>query len=202
MEMASKRVRCSYCGTNIVVPPYTHVVQCAVCQTIIRIHPNDPLSQAHNSICCAARRFRDMLNTASSNINTVVNNYTGSGTSGFGYHPQQARPSPSVIPVSAHGRKRAVLCGVSYYGQRYRLNGTVNDVKCMRFFLIQKVGFPSDSILVLTGKSFIVFCFPSVQTKFSTNTSPTSPKSTVKQLLSNSTQVEVNTSFKSNSLRK
>ncbi|KAI3445739.1 hypothetical protein Pfo_002404 [Paulownia fortunei] len=151
--MASRRVRCSCCGMQILVPPYTHATQCAVCQTIIHVQPNDPLAQAHNSICHAASRLKDLLNTASSNINMKVatmNNYSGSGTSGFAYHPQQARPLPSVVPVSAHGRKRAVLCGVSYYGQRYRLNGTVNDVKFMRFFLIQKVGFPSDSILVLT----------------------------------------------------
>ncbi|KAL8536175.1 hypothetical protein ACS0TY_011714 [Phlomoides rotata] len=150
MEMSTRLGRCSYCGVKITVPLYTHAVQCAVCQNITRVHPSDPLSQAHNSICSTASRFRDLLNTASTNINTIVSNYSGTGSSGFGYHSQQARLSPSVIPVSAHGKKRAVLCGVSYYGQRYRLNGTVNDVKCMKFFLIQKVGFPSDSILVLT----------------------------------------------------
>ncbi|KAG8368670.1 hypothetical protein BUALT_Bualt15G0069900 [Buddleja alternifolia] len=152
MEKARKSVRCSYCGTQIMVPPYTHAIRCTVCQTIIRIQPNDPLSQVHNSICHVAGRLKDLLNTASSNINMMVattNNYAGSRTSGLGYNPQ-VQPSASVGPVSAHGRKRAVLCGVSYCGQRYRLNGTVNDVKCMRYFLIHKHGFPSDSILVLT----------------------------------------------------
>lgn len=157
MEMSTRLGRCSYCGAKIIVLPYTHTVQCSVCQNITHVHLSDPLSQAHNSICTTASRFRDLVNTASTNINTIVSNYSGIGTSSFGYNSQQARLSPSLIPVSSHGRKRAVLCGVTYYGQRYRLNGTVNDVNCMRYFLIQKVGFPSDSILVLTGKSFIIF---------------------------------------------
>lgn len=154
MAMTSKSTRCSNCGMQIMAPPCAHAIKCAVCQTTVYIRPSDPLDQAHDSVCHVANRFRDLLSTASSNINMTVatmSNYSGSGTSGFKYRPQQARPSPSLIPVSAHGRKRAVLCGVSYYGQRYRLNGTVNDVNCMRFFLTQKVGFPSDSILVLTG---------------------------------------------------
>ncbi|KAG8368668.1 hypothetical protein BUALT_Bualt15G0069700 [Buddleja alternifolia] len=113
--MASKTMRCSYCRTQIVVPPYAHAIQCAACQTIIRFQPNN---QTHNSF---SQRFKNM-----------------------------ARPSPPVVPVSVHGRKRAVLCGISYYGQRYKLDGTVNDVKSMRYFLTQRLGFPSDSILILT----------------------------------------------------
>ncbi|KAG8368661.1 hypothetical protein BUALT_Bualt15G0068900 [Buddleja alternifolia] len=120
-------------------------------------HPpqhNDPFGQTHNSIFCATNRHKDMPPTASSNTNMKVprmNNYS-SGTSGFGYYSEQARFSAPGVPVSAHGRKRAVLCGVSYYSQRCRLNGTVNDVKCMRNFLIQRLAFPSDSILILTGR--------------------------------------------------
>ncbi|KAL7157154.1 hypothetical protein ABFS83_02G058700 [Erythranthe nasuta] len=153
MEAKSKRTRCSNCGTQIIVPPYAHAIQCTVCKTTVYNRPNDPLDQAHDSIRHAASRFRNLLDKASNNINTMVgtmNNYPGAGSSSFGYHPQQARPSPSLIPISSHGKKRAVLCGVSYYGQRYKLNGTVNDVNCMKYFLIQKVGFPSDSILILT----------------------------------------------------
>ncbi|KAG8368666.1 hypothetical protein BUALT_Bualt15G0069500 [Buddleja alternifolia] len=116
--MASKTMRCSYCRTQIVVPPYAHAIQCAACQTIIRFQPNN---QTHNSF---SQRFKNM-----------------------------ARPSPPVVPVSVHGRKGAVLCGISYYGQRYKLDGTVNDVKSMRYFLTQRLGFPSDSLLILTEEA-------------------------------------------------
>ncbi|PIN21456.1 Metacaspase involved in regulation of apoptosis [Handroanthus impetiginosus] len=116
------------------------------------------LWHAHN-----ANRFKDMLHTASSNIKMMVgtlNNYPGTGTSSFGYQPQAPRPSPSLVPFSAHGRKRAVLCGVNYYGQRCKLNGSVNDAKCMKFFLTQKLGFPSDSIIVLTEEESDPFRIP------------------------------------------
>ncbi|KAL2477471.1 Metacaspase-1 [Forsythia ovata] len=150
MEMAGKRVRCSCCGVQLMVPPNTYTVQCARCLTVIRFQPRNHLGQAHDSIRHTASRMKDLLNTVSSNINTMVpsvNSYPSSMASGNAHHSQPVAPS---LPVSAHQRKRAVLCGVSYFGNKYRLNGTVNDVKCMRYFLIQKLGFPSDSILLLS----------------------------------------------------
>ncbi|KDP40907.1 hypothetical protein JCGZ_24906 [Jatropha curcas] len=47
-------------------------------------------------------------------------------------------------------RKKAVLCGVSYYQKKYKLKGTINDVKDMRNLLISYFRFPQDSILQLT----------------------------------------------------
>ncbi|KAL3620939.1 hypothetical protein CASFOL_035851 [Castilleja foliolosa] len=162
--MASKRVRCNNCGMQLTVPPRKHaIIQCPICQTITHIiQPNDPLHHVHSSINHMASKCHDLFNRASSNINTKIatrNNHSGS----IGYHPPKATISPSLAPGSAHGQKRAVLCGISYYGQRHRLNGTVNDVKCMRFFLNQKFGFPNDSILILTGKKFVLCISSSIQ---------------------------------------
>lgn len=150
MEMTGKRMRCSRCGMQLMVPPNTNTFQCATCLTVIQVQPNNSLDQAHDSIRHTASRMKDLLYTVSSNINARVfsgNSYPWSWASGNSHHSQSIAPS---LPFSALGRKRAVLCGVSYYGQKYRLKGTVNDVKCMRYFLIQQLGFPSDSILVLT----------------------------------------------------
>lgn len=65
-----------------------------------------------------------------------------------------------------HGRKRALLCGVSYRGKSYKIKGSINDVKCMRYFLVEKFGFPNDSILMLTGNCTFIDnnqpCFMSV----------------------------------------
>ncbi|GFP98705.1 metacaspase-1 [Phtheirospermum japonicum] len=150
--MASKRVQCNSCGMQITVAPKTHaIIQCPICQTITHIiQPNDPSNTARNSIQHMASKCQDLFNKASSNINTMIATRNSQSGSFIGYRPQKAIISPSLVAGSAHGKKRAVLCGVSYYGQRHRLNGTVNDVKCMRFFLNQKFGFPNDSILVLT----------------------------------------------------
>lgn len=59
---------------------------------------------------------------------------------------------PASFPTD-RAKKRAVLVGVSYSFKSYQLRGTVNDVKCMRYFLCEKFQFPNDSILMLTGNS-------------------------------------------------
>lgn len=58
-------------------------------------------------------------------------------------------PSYSSYP-STFGKKRALLCGISYRSRRYELKGSINDVNCMRYLLRDKLGFPDQSILVLT----------------------------------------------------
>ncbi|CAA0807335.1 Metacaspase-1 [Striga hermonthica] len=133
-----------------------------MCRHITFTQPNNNNNlqnhhRAQNSIHHMAVRCKDLINRASTNINTMIATMdTHSGLRGplaFGYQQTEDRILPSLVPGSVHGRKRAVLCGVSYYGQRCRLNGTVNDVKCMQFFLNQRAGFPSESILVLTEES-------------------------------------------------
>lgn len=47
--------------------------------------------------------------------------------------------------------KRAVLCGVTYNKQKYKLKGTSYDVINMRELLISRFGFPISSIHILAG---------------------------------------------------
>lgn len=77
-------------------------------------------------------------------------NYTvpGAGRQRYSYYP-----APPLILPSVYGKKRALLCGVSYIGNNNSINGSVNDVRSMRRFLIENMGFPRDSILMLTGMS-------------------------------------------------
>ncbi|XP_062176107.1 metacaspase-1-like [Alnus glutinosa] len=49
-----------------------------------------------------------------------------------------------------HPRKRAVLRGVTYQNNKYRLKGTINDVKKMRDLLIDRFGYSKECIRVLT----------------------------------------------------
>lgn len=54
-------------------------------------------------------------------------------------------------PHSSGGRKRALLCGVSYRNKRkFRLKGTVTDVQSIKNLLLTRFQFPSTSIKVLT----------------------------------------------------
>lgn len=168
--MAGRRERCSWCGVQLLVPPEAQTIQCSVCQAVTRTRPNDPLVQAQDSVRLATNCVKGFVNKVSSNINTMatsMNNYPMQGTYDYGQYPQRIQPPPLILPVSAHGRKRALLCGVSYYGRRYNLKGSVNDVRCMRYFLVERLGFPSESILVLTGiyKSYILLPCQSTRAK-------------------------------------
>ncbi|KAK7319436.1 hypothetical protein RJT34_04157 [Clitoria ternatea] len=141
--MASRQERCSHCGRLLVVPREAHdFIKCAVCHGITQIRPTNPLNHTHN----IAGRLKGFINTIMNTTTSSVNN--SNGTSHFGCYyppPQSLRPS-----YHAYGSKRAVLCGILYHGKSYRLKGSVNDVKCMKYFLIKEFRFPSDSILMLT----------------------------------------------------
>ncbi|KAG8650362.1 hypothetical protein MANES_07G031800v8 [Manihot esculenta] len=149
--MASRRERCSWCGVQLLVPPEAQAIRCAVCQAITRVQSSAaPLTQVRDSINQAATRI---INMVSSTVNVPISSsYPGVaavGTAGYNCYVQPPRPVIYPLP-SVHGRKRAVLCGVSYRGKSYKMKGSINDVKCMRYFLVEKLGFPNDSILMLT----------------------------------------------------
>ncbi|XP_019173300.1 PREDICTED: metacaspase-1-like [Ipomoea nil] len=59
-------------------------------------------------------------------------------------------PPEQPPPLSVHGRRRAVLCGVSYRNHKKSLAGSVNDVVAMRNLLVKRLGFPYASVVVLT----------------------------------------------------
>ncbi|KAK1401995.1 hypothetical protein POM88_001600 [Heracleum sosnowskyi] len=50
----------------------------------------------------------------------------------------------------AYGRKRAVVCGVSYLGQKSSLEASISDARSVKDFLVKNMRFPDASILLLT----------------------------------------------------
>ncbi|KAF4368332.1 hypothetical protein F8388_019049 [Cannabis sativa] len=158
--MAGRRERCvrCRCGTQLLVPLEAPNFKCPICQSITQIRPNNNNNYGsgggqdylHN----AAAKFRNVV-TNMINVNTALGGYSGY------YNPQMppapmavAPPRPSPRPGlgsgSSFGRRRAVLCGVSYIGQKQHCKGSVNDVSYMKYFLVEKMRFPSDCLLVLT----------------------------------------------------
>ncbi|KAJ7968216.1 Metacaspase-1 [Quillaja saponaria] len=134
----ARRQRCSWCGMQLLVPPEAPTIQCAVCHGITQVpRPVDPFG--------VSGRYRGFTN----NYGTTATN-NSPGFRGYGSYPQPPRPQPPLMAPSAYGRKRALLCGIRYHGQSHGLKGSVNDVMCMREFLIDNLGFPSDCILMLT----------------------------------------------------
>lgn len=76
---------------------------------------------------------------------------------------QQQQIPPQVAPPQVYGRKRAVLCGVSYLGQKASLKGSLNDATSMKKFLLHTMGFPNASIIVLTEEELDISRTPTRQ---------------------------------------
>ena len=51
---------------------------------------------------------------------------------------------------SCTGRRKALLIGINYFGQRGQLRGCINDVKNMSSFLNENFGYQRDDMVILT----------------------------------------------------
>ncbi|KAL2892603.1 Metacaspase-1 [Bienertia sinuspersici] len=119
-------VNCSGCRTPLQLPPGARSIRCAVCQAITQLADTRAAAPPH--------------------------------APPHAPHPQHhAPPAPSPYthappgpPPSPHGRKKAVIVGISYKFSSHELKGCINDAKCMKYLLINKFHFPSESILMLT----------------------------------------------------
>lgn len=77
----------------------------------------------------------------------------------------QAPPPPPVAPQSfghgapqgyafqysnCTGRRKALLIGINYFGQRGQLRGCINDVKNMSGYLVEHFGYKREDMVILT----------------------------------------------------
>ncbi|KAI3783558.1 hypothetical protein L1987_42642 [Smallanthus sonchifolius] len=125
-------VDCSNCRTPLQLPPGARSIRCAVCQAITRVAdprslPPPPPTQPYAT--SSNHHYTPPHPPAPSPYNHL---------SSFGQTP------------SVNGRKRAVICGISYKRTKHELKGCINDAKCMKYLLINKFKFPESSILMLT----------------------------------------------------
>ncbi|EPS63992.1 hypothetical protein M569_10790, partial [Genlisea aurea] len=138
-KMATRRLTCSRCGRPNQVPAQARTFYCEACY-----HVNDNSGYYY---------YDDDYFNAPQNHSGSFNGYyhqrpdhQQSGSSGMiqvPYHHQ-----PMAPPV--HGRKRALLCGISYKDLPQSLKGSINDVLSMKRLLVERFGFPTSSIIVLT----------------------------------------------------
>lgn len=148
MATRVRRDRCVWCGVQLVFSLDAQSVQCPTCGYVTRLKSRTLISQTNlNQASCVLRGFIGAV--VAPNPKNNNNNYPTPRPNGLYPYPRASLSMPSV-----HGRKRAVLCGVSYRGKNYMLKGSVNDVRSMRQLLVERMGFPSDSVLNLTGKTF------------------------------------------------
>lgn len=131
-------VKCSGCGRLLALPPQAQSIRCAMCLAVTGVRDRqDPVRQAVGF------------------LKSVVRNFSNGAGGSNSYYYGQGSPTAGQLPPSfprAHGKKRALLVGISYAGQQYELKGTVNDVGCVRYLLTEKFGYPAACVLVLTGE--------------------------------------------------
>ncbi|KAF7149431.1 hypothetical protein RHSIM_Rhsim03G0155700 [Rhododendron simsii] len=110
------------------------LVDCSKCRTPLQLPPG--ARSIRCAVCEAVTRVAEPPYSAASS-----NQY---------YPPSPYNHAPPGQPPSVHGRKRAVICGISYRYSRHELKGCINDAKCMKYLLTNRFKFPESSILMLT----------------------------------------------------
>ncbi|XP_058771732.1 metacaspase-1-like [Vicia villosa] len=133
--MATRRGRCCQCGRAIQVEAYGYANSMAM-------------------MCsgCRSQGFSQQPNCP------FVNNNSNSPPppAAYGRRPSWPHtlmgPQAPMTPPSPYGNKRAVLFGISYGNSATSLKGSLNDVHSMKYFLTQKLGFPTDCVRMLTDE--------------------------------------------------
>lgn len=119
-------VNCSNCHTPLQLPPGAQSIRCAICRGVTLIA--DP-----RSLPPPGSSHQPYPPPSSSTASSPYNH------------------APPGAPPQVHGRKRALIVGVSYTNSRHELKGCLNDAKCMKYLLINRFKFPESSIVMLTG---------------------------------------------------
>ncbi|VAH68070.1 unnamed protein product [Triticum turgidum subsp. durum] len=109
-------VRCRQCSSSITAMPGARAVQCMQCSCVTRVSGRGRQQHGYGQ---------------------------GYGGNGGGMLMPPMRPTPAF--GGGRGKKRAVLIGIKYTNRRScELRGPINDVKCMRYLLTERFGFPND----------------------------------------------------------
>ncbi|KAK1393808.1 zf-LSD1 domain-containing protein [Heracleum sosnowskyi] len=132
-------INCSGCQTPLQLPHGAKSIRCALCQAVTQIA--DPRAVSAPS-------------------------HAPSQPSPFNHAPSQPSPfnhAPPGPAPSPHGKKKAVIVGISYKFSRHELKGCINDAKCMKYMLINKFSFPEASIIMLTEEETDPYKIPTKQ---------------------------------------
>ncbi|XP_058006627.1 metacaspase-3 [Hevea brasiliensis] len=131
-------IKCRSCHQRTWVATTAETYQCIGCKSVRSLLGEEQSSRVFPS---RGRRAKSNNNISRATANLKEEILPGSLAS-------SERPT----------RKRALLCGVSYK-KKYKLKGTVNDVKNMRDLLITDFRFPEECIRQLTGAKSNIFFY-------------------------------------------
>ncbi|KAM3682854.1 hypothetical protein ACJW31_12G102600 [Castanea mollissima] len=126
-------VDCSNCRRALELPPGAHSIRCAICHAVTRI-------ASPRNLQPPPQGFYPSTHQHQPHYPPPPPAFTA---------PSPYNQAPRGPPPAVHGRKRAVICGISYKNSRHELKGCINDAKCMKYLLVNKFNFPESSILML-----------------------------------------------------
>ncbi|KAI3810300.1 hypothetical protein L1987_19912 [Smallanthus sonchifolius] len=138
--MANTSQRCNTCGRTFVKMAGSQYEMCAVCQTVNLFNQKikaPVLFRVGQFISAATNQYHQDLQRQTS----IASAPQSPQFPGSRIHQQ--------LPQN-RGRKRAVLWGITYNGHRKKLEASVHNVRSMQQLLVNKLGFPNASILILT----------------------------------------------------
>lgn len=145
------RVPCNRCREGLLVTPNTTTIRCPKCEYENKIVTLEGLNTQNEG-----KSF-----PLGSLVAKIKTNISCSSNGSPKYESLNCKPLPLASPNSRFElgpRKRALLIGVTYKG-KYKLKGTIIDVKSMRDLLIKHFKFRQENILVLTGNWFQALLF-------------------------------------------
>ncbi|PRQ57131.1 putative Caspase-like domain-containing protein [Rosa chinensis] len=150
-------VDCCYCQTQIQLPSVNPIyldgtsVRCGRCYASTRVASPGSTRSLHGAVAYYVDVLFSGCTIVSGNkVSGNTGDHNGSFSVGNTLPPSPYNHAPPGPPPNMHGRKKAVICGISYKYSRHELKGCINDAKCMRHLLINKFKFPDYSILMLT----------------------------------------------------
>lgn len=134
-------VICKHCNINISPTPHAQTLWCHGCGRIISVCRYQE-TWKQGKVVSETKFYKHSLRQRFSEDNCQKSSITST---------VKYMHSETISSWEAPRGKRALLCGVVYSKQKYRLKGTFNDVNNMRHMLVEHFKFPSSSIHILTG---------------------------------------------------
>nr|XP_043622089.1 metacaspase-1-like isoform X2 [Erigeron canadensis] len=157
--MATTAQRCKTCGRAMVKIPRSQYEMCPVCRTasVFNNRIKRPLftrvGQYVNGVLNQDDlQGRPQIPAPSHQVVTSLTAYADRSQNFLRPHLAAGLPKAKFYQQSSsvHGKKRAVLCGVTYKNHKKKLEASVYNVKSMHQILVNKLGFPNASIRILT----------------------------------------------------
>ncbi|XP_021776458.1 metacaspase-1-like [Chenopodium quinoa] len=156
-------IQCGYCRLEHFTTKRAGIVCCSRCHTVIPIQTCEVTNYTN---ILKNRTWKDpqlqKIKSSSLNLGTYRNGNLGSTSGPSEYKALASQwPKASFTILNACPRgisaarigKRALICGVSYKKQKYKLRGTLTDVYNIKQLLLNRYHFPENSIRVLTEES-------------------------------------------------